>query len=116
MKLGDMKYTLMNGEERTNNLTEEELKDQVFDIVRSNVDVAFHWVDDTILKLVFREALECNGNSHTFHYAAYGNHGSCPLCRKSSECADCGSTGHSTGSDTCPGSNVQDKLEYPNQP
>lgn len=52
MKLGDMKYTLMNGEERTNNLTEEELKDQVFDIVRSNVDVAFHWVDDTILKLV----------------------------------------------------------------
>lgn len=49
------------------------------------------------------------------HYAAYGNHGSCPLCRKSSECADCGSTGHSTGSDTCPGPDVQDKLDDPNR-
>lgn len=31
------------------------------------------------------------------------------------ECADCGSTGHDTGSDTCPGPDVQDRLEDPNR-
>jgi hypothetical protein len=30
-------------------------------------------------------------------------------------CANCGSTGHYSGSDTCPGSNEQDRLEDPNQ-
>lgn len=30
-------------------------------------------------------------------------------------CADCGSTGHNTGSDTCPGPDVQDRLEDPNR-
>lgn len=33
---------------------------------------------------------------------------------KPEECADCGSTGHDTGSNTCPGPDVQDKLEDPN--
>jgi hypothetical protein len=31
------------------------------------------------------------------------------------ECADCGSTGHDTGSDTCPGPDAQDRLEDPNR-
>jgi hypothetical protein len=31
------------------------------------------------------------------------------------ECADCGSTGHDTGSNTCPGPDVQDRLEDPNK-
>jgi hypothetical protein len=30
-------------------------------------------------------------------------------------CADCGSTGHDTGSDTCPGPDVQDRLDDPNR-
>ncbi len=34
---------------------------------------------------------------------------------KYEECADCGSTGHDTGSDTCPGPDVQDRLEDPNR-
>jgi hypothetical protein len=31
-------------------------------------------------------------------------------------CADCGSTGHNTGSNTCPGPDIQDRLEDPNRP
>lgn len=39
----------------------------------------------------------------------------CSTCCANTECEDCGSTGHEAGSNTCPGTNEQDRLGDPNQ-
>ena len=41
----------------------------------------------------------------------WGRDGAVYVPETNDACADCGSTGHNTGSDTCPGPNEQDRLE-----
>lgn len=47
--LGDMKYTFRNGEESSTNLTESELEEKIIDIVKSNLECSFRWVNETLL-------------------------------------------------------------------
>lgn len=49
--------------------------------------------------------------SKSFVHFAITHNGAVYVPETNDACADCGSTGHNTGSNTCPGPNEQDRLE-----